>query len=107
MGRPSAPDDDRTGPEPEIIPPERGHARASGQKSWIWLSVDPRNGPRIHIGKPGPLALFVAALLIAGFAAMAFVVLLGAALMAAPAAIVLAGTLLLSGLRRGYRLRAR
>lgn len=107
MGSPWTPEDGQPRAEPEIIPPGRDRASAWGQTSWMWVSVDPRHGPRVHIGKPGALTLLVMALLAGVVAAVAFFVLLGAALLAVPAAIIVAGALFLSSLRRGYRPRAR
>ncbi len=94
--------------EPEIIPPDRSRDR----DDWLRERDDPRLDPwgafqgrtthRIYVRRIGPVGIFLIALLIGTFAALVFVILLGAVLIWLPVAILLLVAAIVGGLMRRY-----
>jgi hypothetical protein len=101
---------DQTGPEPEIIPPDRpdrGRYGATDRgrdrgESRIWVSLGQNRFDRVYIARPGPFAMILAALVL-GLAGLAVVVvLLGAVLLWLPITVLVVAGLVLSSVLRGY-----
>ena len=83
--------------EPEIIPPER----AGGRPQWKGGAEDVQ---RIYVARVGPFGFVLLALTIAILAAVVFVIMLGAFVIAIPLAVLLlALTLVASVMRRQFR----
>jgi len=84
-------------PEPEIIPP--GAPLPNGSR--IWVSTGAPGTHRVYTGRVGPLGVFLLALAIGGAAVVAFIVLLGAALISLTVIGVLVVAAVIAGILRG------
>jgi len=88
--------------EPEIIPPDRDRRDRRRDRSAAWIEVDAHGTRRIYVRRIGPGGFILLALLVAVFAALVFVVLVGAVLIWIPVAILLVMAALIGGLARRY-----
>jgi hypothetical protein len=88
--------------EPEIIPPDRERPEWRRNRSGAWIAVDAQGTRRIYIRRIGPGGFILLALLVAVFAALVFVVLVGAVLLWIPVAILLVLAALIGGMARRY-----
>ncbi len=91
-----------SGPEPEIIPPDRSHRRPGQGDARIWASFGQNRFERIYIAKPGPLTLILASLVLGLVGLGIVVVLLGAFLVWLPLTVLVVAGLILSSALRGY-----
>jgi len=101
MGERSASAPERPSSEPEILPPDHGGRWSARRGSGIWIAVDTPDGRRTAFAQPGPLSVFVGALVLCVIAALVFLFLLGALLIWIPVLVAVIAILLLSGLMRG------
>jgi hypothetical protein len=87
--------------EPEILPPDRRDARASGDASRVWISVQTAKGRRWTSSAPGPLGTALALLVLAILSVAIGLVLLGAFLIWIPLVFILVALVLVFGFVRG------
>ena len=102
MNEPPRPPPEKPSTEPEILPPERRGRTPSGRGDGrVWVSVGARHGERIYIARPGPITIFLAALLLGALAIAVVVLLLGLFLIWIPVAALVVTILVFSALIRG------
>jgi hypothetical protein len=88
--------------EPEIIPPDRGHADRMRSRNTPWMSAETYGTHKVYVGRVGPLGILLLALIIGTLAAVVFVFLLGAFLIWIPVAILLFVAFVFGGVFRRY-----
>jgi CHASE2 domain-containing sensor protein len=87
--------------EPEVIPPGRPDPARRRGVTRIWIAVGSRDG-RIHVGRPGPLGIAIALLLLGLVAAATLALLIGVFLIWIPVVGVVLAALLLRGMIREW-----
>jgi TM2 domain-containing membrane protein YozV len=91
-----------SGPEPEIIPPDRARREFPGDKSHIWVSIEQGGAHRLYIRQPGFFTIILLLLLIGVILAALIAVFLGAFLILVPAVIIIVFALVGAAMVRAY-----
>jgi len=87
--------------EPEIIPPDRAGGRAPWRGEPAWTASDGVH--RVYVTRIGPFGFVLMVLTVCILVALAFLMLLGAFLVAIPLAALLLVAAVIAGLMRGFR----
>src|SRR5689334_19425122 len=91
-----------SGPEPEIIPPDRDGSARWDRDARFRVQFGRNGFDRVYIGKPGPFSLILASLVLGLVGLTILIVAFGAFLLWLPVTVLVVAGLVLSSALRGY-----